>query len=165
MSASEEVITLRELLQAYLESKRPQVNPIMTRHTEQVFEAYEAALKVRVPRSNADFPPGIRALSFVWFGTIESILNLQTPLAGALEAGLVVSKLESAGPDGAAVIEGIRAAADTARQLRVAEVEILRRLLRICLAGADPSATMEEVRATGIYPGRTPKDFDIFDHM
>jgi hypothetical protein len=49
--------------------------------------------------------------------------------------------------------------------LKEAQLEILERLLRIFLGGAQPSTTMEEVKATGIYPGDTPKDFDPFDHM
>lgn len=49
--------------------------------------------------------------------------------------------------------------------MRASHLKILEELLHVFVGGARPTVTMAEVRATGIYPGDTPKDFDIFDHM
>ena len=54
---------------------------------------------------------------------------------------------------------------DAARMLRESQFAILLELLRMFLNGASPSATMDEVRATGLYPGDSPENFNIYDHM
>ena len=137
----------------------------MTDHNQRKLSAFEAALRVRVPRERSDVPARWVPLFMLFCGTVESLLSIQTPLSGILEGGLIVRQLEEAGADGQRIETCLAQSAASARALKEAQLEILERLLRIFLGGEQPSTTMEAVKATGIYPGDTPKDFDPFDHM
>lgn len=66
MQSSDKTITLRELLKAYVESLRPQVHQVMTDHTRQTVAAFEAALRVRLPRQMSDVPNE-------WRGSIHAV--------------------------------------------------------------------------------------------
>lgn len=165
MTSTNRKIALRELLEAYLESRRPQVHPVMTDHVQKTLLAFEAALGVGVPRSPNDVPPETRVMYLLFVATTESLLSFRTPLSGALEAGLLFHKLESAGEGGDAVLRSLKTTAEAARMLRESQFAILLELLRMFLNGASPSATMDEVRATGLYPGDSPENFNIYDHM
>lgn len=105
------------------------------------------------------------ALYMLFNSTTESILSLRTPLSTFLEEGLIVLKLESAGAEGRAILDHLDDVSTSARAMHDAQIDILVRLTKIFLGGEQPVATMEEVRATGLYPGDSPKDFDIHDHL
>lgn len=159
------MITLRDLLTAYLDSQRPQIHPVMTDHVEKTLESFEAALQVKVPRKIDDVPSRMRPLFMLFRGTVDSLLALRAPLSNALETSLIFIRLEElAGPDHT-FVDQLRVIDEQVDALSRAQLDILEQLLQIFLGGARPSVTMDEVRATGLYPGDTPKDFDIFDHM
>lgn len=165
MSSSTRTIALGELLEAYLESRRPQVHPIMTDHVQKTLVAFETALGVRIPQSREDVPVGSLAMFMLFRATVESLLSLRTPLSTFLDAGLIFTKLEAAGDGGAAVLRSLDSTAAGAKIMRESQLAILLELLRMFLGGANPSVTMDEVRATGLYPGDSPENFDIFDRM
>jgi hypothetical protein len=165
MSRTEQTVTLRVLLGAYLESLRPQIHEVMVEHNQRILAAFEAALQVRVPRRLSDVPSEWSPLFMLFQSTVDSIPRVRAPLAEALEAGLIFSKLEAAGDEGAAIHDELQRASGSAQALRESQLTILERTLRVFLGGAQPSATMDAVRATGIYPGDSPRDFDIFDHI
>ncbi|MFO0586109.1 MAG: hypothetical protein U0441_01155 [Polyangiaceae bacterium] len=158
-------ITLQDLLLAYLDTRRPQVHPVMTDHVEKTLLAFETALNVKIPREADDVSGEMRPLFFLFRGTVDSLLDVRTALSGFLEAGLIYTRLEALGEPGRAILEDLQLAGEQAEALRRTQLDVLERLLHIFLHGARPSVTMADVRATGLYPGDTPKDFDIFDHM
>lgn len=159
------MITLRDLLTAYLDTQRPQVHPVMTDHVRRTLESFEAALQVKVPRDIADVPARMGPLFMLFRGTVESLLALRTPLSGFLEAGLIITRLEEAEEPGRILMDELRLVDEQVNGLRQLQLDVLEQLLQIFLGGKPPAVTMDTVRATGLYPGETPKDFDIFDHM
>jgi hypothetical protein len=165
MSFPERTIGPRALLETYLESLRPQVHQVLIDHNQRTLAAFEAALQVRVPRDVDDVPDQWRPLFMLFRSTVDSLLGLRTPTSGSLEAGLIFTRLDDAGTAGVEIHENLRRIADAASAMEDAELAILEVLLRIFLGHNPPTLGMDVVRATGIYPGDAPKDFDVFDHM
>ena len=165
MITSSGTIGLRELLTVYVDSRRPQVHPVMTDHLEKTLSSFEAALRVRVPRDFVDVPDKARPLFMLFQGTVDSLLALRSPLCGFLEASLIFKRLEEAGARGQILVDELQVIGERVDALRLAQLDVLEQLLQIFLGGAHPSVSLDEVRATGLYPGETPKDFDIFDHI
>jgi hypothetical protein len=161
---TDKIITLRELLLAYLETLTPQVHPIMTDHVQKTLASFEAALRVKIPLEYEDVPKGAGPLYMLFRSTVASLRALRTPTSGFLEAGLIFKCLDESGERGRTILHSLRVANEQAKSLRECQLGILEHLLQIFL-GVAPSVTMEQVRATGLYPGDTPEDFDIFDHM
>jgi len=159
------MIALRDLLTAYLEAQRPQIHPVMADHVARTLESFEAALQVKVPRDVADVPSRMGPLFMLFRGTVESLLALRTPLSGFLEAGLIITRLEEAEESGRIVMDELRVVDEQVHVLRELQLDVLEQLLQIFLGRKPPPVTMDTVRDTGLYPGDTPKDFDIFDHM
>jgi hypothetical protein len=161
---TDKVITLRELLVAYLETLTPQVHPIMTDHVQKTLASFEAALGVKIPLEYEDVPKGAGPLYMLFRSTVASLRALRTPTSGFLEASLLFKRLDESGERGQTILRSLGVANEQANALRECQLDILEHLLQIFL-GVPPSVTMEQVRATGLYPGDTPKDFDIFEQM
>lgn len=164
MSPPERIIGLRELLEAYLESCRLQRHEILADHYKRTVAAFEAALDVRIPKERSDVPRQWHSLFNLFHSIIESVLSVRTPLSDYLEAGLIFRRLEEAGAEGKVIKGFLYQAEDTACSLVEVQMEILEGLLRIFIGGIQPSVSMDTIRATGLYPGDAPKDFDVFDH-
>lgn len=158
-------IGLRELLEAYIESLRPQVHPIMTDHLEKTVAAFETALRVAIPRSLEHVAGAHRSLFLLFQSTLESLLSNRAPLSGMVDSSLLSRRLDEAGELGEQVKTRWSDALGQVKALHDSYVTMLETLLRIVLGGANPTVTMRQVRATGIYPGDTPKDFDVHEHM
>jgi hypothetical protein len=137
----------------------------MTDHLAKTVLSYEAALGAHIPRTHAEAPDGRSAFFMLFNSTLDSLLTLSTPLSRYLEAGLIIRKLEEAGPVGAQVLTDLHSATETASTLSDHLLQILGNLLELMLGAPVPTVSKAEVLATGLYPGDTPPDFDITDYL
>ncbi|NUP14018.1 MAG: hypothetical protein HOW73_48910 [Polyangiaceae bacterium] len=164
MTQDEHTRTLTHLVEAYLESLRPQVHEILVEYNRKVVEAYEVALGVRVPSDAADGPARQRALHMLFHSTTRSALAARAPLDGYLEAGLIFSQLAAAGELGSEVEAGLVELVSLRKRTVKVHMDVMVALVRILNGNANPTTTMEAVRATGLYPS-LPEDFDPLDYQ
>jgi hypothetical protein len=74
-----EIVGYRELIEIYLESRRPQVHDILTDHIKKTVRSFEVTLDVQIPKSREDLPKEYAALWMLFSGSAESALALRTP--------------------------------------------------------------------------------------
>lgn len=158
-------LTLKDLLEAFLESLRPQVHEVLVAHNLKILASYEAAFGIRIPRCREDVPDAWQSLFHPFQSATESALAIRTPLSVYCETSLIHAKLDAAGAVGGVVEQRLRDLEDMARRTHAAHLDVLVGLLRIFNHGAEPFTTLAAIKATGLYPGSTPPDFDVFDHM
>lgn len=165
MAEADRKVTVRDLLEVTIGSMRAGVHPVMKAHGEQMATSYEHALGVRVPRKIDDVPQAWRPLFMLFASTLSSAAALETPLSGILEGGLLVAKLDAAGAVGARVTSLLEAIGKGTNAIREQHVDVLVGLLEIFHGGPLKEIRLADVLATGLYPGSTPKDFDLFEHL
>ncbi|CAG6395027.1 hypothetical protein NMG29_03095 [Streptomyces cocklensis] len=100
---------------------------------------------------------GMRPLLMLFGSTARSYLNVQTPWSGYLEAGLLVRRLEQAGPVGERVFEASRRIEEAVTISRDAHLEILDALAHHVLGDhSDAVFTLDDLLANGFDGTRQP---------
>lgn len=156
-----EDVGLDDLVKCYIETKRTQIHARVTQHIVELRACFEAALGVAIPEK-PESPNA--AVWMLFFAITHALASERGPLEGILEGGLIFVQLERMGlqheEEELVRLDRRRA------QLRSEHVALAARLFA-ALTGADPSkrVSIDDLGATGIYPGRTPADFDIFEHL
>lgn len=102
-------------------------------------------------------PTANRALLMLFRSTAASHLALRTPWSGYLEAGLLVKRLEAAGPAGEQVLAASGRIEEAVASARRDHLHMLDTLAAIVLADrADAAFTSEDLRADGFDDTRRP---------
>ena len=165
MKTTAETVGLRELIEAHVATLTPNLHQKWREHNAQLVVAYESALGVRIPRRLDDVPSHLRTVFMLFSSTVEVVSKLDTPLSGALELGLLVVHLERAGSSGQMVLDSWSSIREAAASLESLELNMLVQMMELFYDGRKPSASLDEVRATGLYPGSTPLGWDEFDDL
>ncbi len=156
MTDTKDSIGLFELVEAYVRAQDPELSASWRAYHAQQVVAYEQALRVKVPRTIADFPADLRALHFLFAGTVQSLVQLRHPLGGALEMGLLFMQLERAGPRGGVVLQGLEYAGTQVSSLRSIELQLLADLMVLACGRVPERVPLAQVRSNSAYPQSTP---------
>lgn len=165
MKTAAEIVGLRELIEAHVGTIAPSLHRKWRAHNARLVAAYESALDVRIPRRLDDVPSHLRTVFMLFSSTVDVVSKLEAPLSGALELSLLVVQLERAGASGQLVLDSWASIREAAYSLRSLELNMLVQMIELLHDGRKPSATLDKVRATGLYPGSTPHDWDEFDDL
>ena len=163
MTTAAETIGLRELIEAHVGTIAPHIHQKWREHNAQLVAAYESALNVRIPRRLDDVPSHLRTVFMLFSSTADVVSKLETPLSGALELSLLVVQLKRAGASGQTVLDSWASIGEATGSLKSLEFNMLVQMMELLHDGTNPSASLDQVRATGLYPGSTPHDWDEFD--
>lgn len=165
MNTPTAIVGLRELIEAHVSTITPHLHQKWREHNAQLVAAYESALDVRIPRRLDDVPSHLRTVFMLFSSTADVVSKLDTPLSGAPELSLLVVQLERAGPSGQLVLDSWASIREAARSLKSLEFDMLVQMMELLHDGRRPSASLDQVRATGLYPGASPHNWDEFDDL
>jgi hypothetical protein len=105
-----------------------------------------------------------RVLFMLFAATADSFLALRTPWSGFLEAGLLVRKIDEAGPDGQRVMAASQRIDALTAESRAIHLEMLDALVTAMLGDrAELTFSSADLQAIGVDDAKPRADYPLYD--
>lgn len=154
----------RAFIDAYVYSqRRDYVHPDFGKYYTSLLHALEKQFGIRL----AHDPLSGRKLALwsLFHNTVSSLLQIRTPWSDYLEAGLIVSTLESSGEAGRTVMEQSARIDQSVAQSESAHRGMLHALFVAIFGPVDRVVTSEDLRRDGFDDSKEPDLADYDDYM
>ena len=154
----------RVLIEAYIYTQRKDfVHSDFTAYYAGLLEALQKLFGIRL--SHDDLSLGQRMLWGLFQSTVESLLQITSPWAGYLEAGLLHKKLEESGEPGNVVYRASAAIGEANKASEAAHREILYALFLTIFGECQRVVTSEELHESGFDDSIEPDIVNYYDYI
>jgi hypothetical protein len=154
----------RVLIEAYIYTKRKDfVHTDFTNYYAGLLEALQTRFGIRLSGEGLSFAQ--RVLWGLFDSTVGSLLQITSPWAGYLEAGLLHKKLKESGEPGRVVDVASQTIGEANKASDAAHREILDALFRAVFGECQRVVTSEELFVVGFDDSREPDIVNYYDYM
>lgn len=154
----------RVLIEAYIYTHRKDfVHSDFTSYYASLLEALQARFGIRLSSDALSFDQ--RVLWSLFDNTVGSLLQITSPWAGYLEAGLLHKKLEASGEPGRVVDRASAVIGEANMASEAAHREILYALFQAVFGECQRFVTSEELREAGFDDSKEPDIVNYYDYM
>jgi hypothetical protein len=154
----------RVLIEAYIYAHRKDfVHSDFTNYYRSLLEALEARFDIRLSREGLSFDH--RVLWGLFDNTVGSLLQITSPWARYLEAGLLHMTLEATGEPGRVVRQASAVIGEANTASAAAHREILYALFRAIFGECQRIVTSEELLEAGFDDAKEPDIANYYDYM
>jgi hypothetical protein len=145
----------RALIEAYIYTQRKDfVHSDFTKYYASLLEALQKCFGIRLSREGLSFNQVV--LWGLFQSSVWSLLQITSPWAGYLEAGLLYRKLEESGEPGRVVDKASRVIGEANKASEVAHREILDALFQAIFGECQRVVTSEDLREAGLTIQKSP---------
>jgi hypothetical protein len=154
----------RVLIEAYIYTQRKDfVHSDFTTYYVSLLEALQTHFGIRLSRDGLTFDQTVFWMLFQ--STVVSLLQITSPWAGYLEAGLLHMKLKESGEPGRIVDRASAVIGEANRASEIAHRDILNALFQVIFGECQRIVTSEELRAHGFDDSKEPDIDNYYDYM
>jgi len=154
----------RVLIEAYIDTQRKDfVHADFTNYYASLLEALQTRFGIRLSREGLSFDQ--RVLWGLFDSTVWSLLQITSPWAGYLEAGLLHKKLVESGEAGRIVDRASAVIGEANTASEEAHREILYALFQAIFGECQRIVTSDELREAGFDDSKEPDIVNYYDCM